>query len=397
MDGPFEHREPAPEDSVAEPAHAPLPAKPEAAPAPVSRRKPLLLLVAAAVLLIGGGYLVYCLIFAADVASTDNAYVGADVAQITPLVGGQIVGIGASDTQFVKRGQVLLRIDDADQRIAVEQARADLAAAERGYAQTAASGNALEAKINARNADVGSAQAQMAVARANLQRAQVDYTRRRALAAAGAASGDELTSATNALQSARASIALSNAAIAQAQATRSSAVQDRAASSALTAGTTTSTAPAVLAARAKLHQAELELGRTVVRAPIDGVVAQRMVQIGQRIAVGTSAMTIVPIGQMFVDANFKEVQLGRVRAGQPVGMTSDLYGDKVEFHGRVVGLGGGTGAAFSLIPAQNATGNWIKVVQRLPVRIALDPAELRAHPLRVGLTMTATVDLGKSN
>ena len=397
MDGPFEHRESAPLDGVAEPAHARPAADPEAAPAPVSKRKPLLLLVAALVLLIGGGYLVYRLFFAADVASTDNAYGGADVAQITPLVGGQIVGIGASDTQFVERGQVLLRIDDADQRIAVEQARADLAAAERGYTQTAASGNALEAKINARNADVGSAQAQMAVARANLQRAQVDYTRRRALAAAGAASGDELTSATNALQLARASIALANAAIAQAQATRSSAVQDRAASSALTAGTTMATAPAVLAARAKLHQAELERDRTVVRAPIDGVVAQRMVQIGQRIAVGTSAMTIVPTGQMFVDANFKEVQLGRVRAGQAVRMTSDLYGDKVEFHGRVVGLGGGTGAAFSLIPAQNATGNWIKVVQRLPVRIALDPAELRAHPLRVGLTMTATVDLATAN
>jgi len=206
-------------------------------------------------------------------------------------------------------------------------------------------------------------------------------------------SGDEVTAATNALRTARANVAVAQAGIAQATATQVSAQKDRAANIALTRGTTQATAPEVLAARAKLRQAKLDLSRTVVRAPIDGVVAQRNVQIGQRLAPGTAAMSIVPVDRLYVDANYKEGQLQKVRIGQRATLTSDLHGGDVVYHGRVVGLAGGTGSAFALIPAQNATGNWIKVVQRLPVRIVLDQRELRAHPLRVGLSMDAEIDI----
>jgi membrane fusion protein (multidrug efflux system) len=325
--------------------------------------------------------------------STDNAYVGAETAQITPLVAGQVIEVAVSDTQAVTRGQVLMRIDDADARIAVAQAQADLATAQRKYGQTAATGDALAARITARNADIGSARAQLAVARGNLARAKVDYDRRQALASAGAVSGDEVTSATNALQTAQANVALAQAGIAQAAATRASAVEDRAANTALTQGTSATTAPEVLTAMAKLDQARLDLSRTVIRAPIDGVIAQRTVQVGQRLSPGAVAMAVVPVGQLYVDANFKEGQLRNVRIGEAATLTSDLHGSGVVYHGRVVGLAGGTGAAFALIPAQNATGNWIKVVQRLPVRIALDPRELRDHPLRVGLSMDAEIDI----
>ena len=166
-----------------------------------------------------------------------------------------------------------------------------------------------------------------------------------------------------------------------------------AANQALIQGSSADTNPDVAAAKAALDQAQLDLERTVIRAPIDGVVTNRQVQVGQRVAAGSPVMTVVPLGSVYVDANFKEGQLKRVRPGQPAELVSDLYGSGVKFHGRVVGFAGGTGSAFALIPAQNATGNWIKVVQRLPVRIALDPKELSAHPLRVGLSMDAKVDV----
>lgn len=377
--------------------HGAAPALDERPAVPNSKRKPLLLLVLGIVVVVSVAYAIYHFVFAASRVSTDNAYVGAEVAQVTPLIGGQVIFVGASDAQHVRSGQVLLRLESTDQQIAVLRAQADLAAAERRYGETAASGSALAAKIDAREADVGSARAQLSVARSNLARAEVDYRRRKALAAAGAASGDELTTAINSLANARASVSLANAAIAQAQASRASAVEDRAANAALTAGTTISNAPAVLTARAQLQQARLDLERTIVRAPIDGIVAQRNVQVGQRIAIGTPTMAVVPVDQLYVDANFKEGQLAQVEVGQPVQLTSDFYGNSTIFHGHVVGLGGGTGAAFALIPAQNATGNWIKVVQQLPVRIALEPAELRSRPLRVGLSMTASVDLSRKH
>lgn len=198
-------------------------------------------------------------------------------------------------------------------------------------------------------------------------------------------SADELTAAENRLRNA-------TAALAAARAQRGAAEGSRAVNKALISGVSLETNPEVAAARAQLAQARLNLQRTVIRAPIDGVIAKRAVQVGQRVQVGAPLMTVVPVDQAYVNANFKEGQLARVQIGQPVELTSDLYGSSVKYRGRVAGLAGGTGSAFSLIPAQNATGNWIKVVQRLPVRIELDAAELRAHPLRVGLSMKATID-----
>ncbi|WP_107931504.1 HlyD family efflux transporter periplasmic adaptor subunit [Sphingomonas aerolata] len=357
------------------------------------KRKRLLLIFAAVLVVIAVLYFIYDSLVLSKRVTTDNAYVAAETAQVMPLVSGQVIAVTVSNTQTVKRGQVLMRLDDADLQIAVAQAEADLAGAERRYGQTAATGDALQAQANARGADIGAARAQLLLAQGNLDRAQIDYQRRQALVAAGAVSGDEVTAATNALRTARANVAIAQAGIAQATATRASALEDRAANTALTRGTTRDNAPEVLAARAKLRQARLDLSRAVVRAPIDGVISQRNVQIGQRLAPGTAAMVIVPVDQLYVDANYKEGQLQHVRVGQHATLISDLHGDDVVYHGRVVGLAGGTGASSALIPAQNATGNWIKVVQRLPVRIALDPKELRDHPLRVGLSMDAEIDI----
>ncbi|MBB3691973.1 HlyD family efflux transporter periplasmic adaptor subunit [Sphingomonas sp. BK580] len=380
-------------------AEAPAPAekpengsadKPQPNPA---RRRRLIIIFAVVVAAVAAAYFIYDHLVLSRRVTTDNAYVAAETAQVTPLVGGQVVEVGVSNTQTVRAGQPLLRLDDADLQIAVAQAEADLAAAERRYGQTAATGEALQAQVAARAADVNSARAQLAAARGTLERAEIDFQRRQALVSAGAVSGDEVTSATNALRTARANVVVAEAAVSQAQATRTSAERDRAANAALTRGTTSRTAPEVLTARARLRQAKLDLSRTIVRAPIDGVIAQRNVQVGQRLSSGTVTMSIVPVDRLYVDANYKEGQLSHVRVGQAATLVSDLYGDDVIYHGKVVGVAGGTGSAFALIPAQNATGNWIKVVQRLPVRIALDPRELRAHPLRVGLSMDAKIDL----
>jgi membrane fusion protein (multidrug efflux system) len=235
-------------------------------------------------------------------------------------------------------------------------------------------------------------QAQVTIADADLARARLDLSRREALAADGGVSGEELSSAKNAFAGAQGNLAAARASLAQAEAARGSANGQEAANDALISGTTPETNPDVLAAKARLDQARIDLDRTVVRAPTSGVVTQRTVQVGQRVTAGTTLMTVVPVEQAFVDANFKESQLRGVRPGQPVELTADIYGGKVVYHGRVVGFSGGTGSALSVIPAQNATGNWIKVVQRLPVRIALDRGELATHPLRLGLSIDATID-----
>ena len=254
-----------------------------------------------------------------------------------------------------------------------------------------ATDSGLSAQISASMADQARATAQIAAAQADLDKARIDLQRRQALAESGAVSGDELTVARNAHSSALANLRAAQATYAQAAAGRDAAAGTRAANSALIADGNVGTNPEVLAARAAVAQARIDLARTVIRAPIDGVISRRQVQVGQRVQPGAPLMTIVPIQSAYVDANFKEVQLAEVRPGQPVELVSDLYGEEVVFHGLVVGFSGGTGAAFALVPAQNATGNWIKVVQRLPVRIQLNPAELKKHPLRVGLSMTADV------
>jgi membrane fusion protein, multidrug efflux system len=335
---------------------------------------------------------VWYLLTQAGRVSTDNAYVGADTAQVTPLIAAPVADVRVANTQTVKKGDVLVVLDPSDARIEVAQAEAALAQAEQRYAQSRANVGAAQGRVDARGSEIEQARARLRDADATLRRTRIELRRREALIASGAVSGDELTQARTAYQSALAARELARAGVESAQATQAAATGELEATAALVQGTTRATAPEISAARARLAAARLNLERTVIRAPIDGVVTNKQVQVGQRIAAGTPIMIIVPTASAFVDANFKEDQLAKVRPGQPVTLTSDFYGDNVEFRGEVVGFAGGTGAAFSLIPAQNATGNWIKVVQRLPVRIRLDPKQLREHPLRVGLSMHATVD-----
>ena len=367
-------------------------AHPRAAVTPRGNRRAILFAgLAGVVALAAAGYAGWYVLVGARQEATDDAYVAADTALVTPLVVGPVREVRVADTQAVKAGQVVAVIDDTDARIAVAQAEAALAQAERRVRGYFANDEALGAQVAARAADQDQAAAQVAAAEASLEKARTDLDRRTKLQASGAVSGDELTAAQNAFANARAALASARAAKAQAAAARDAAAGQLKASAVMTAGSTVDTNPEVAVARARLNQARVDLDRTVVRAPIDGVVAKRQVQVGQRVAPGMQMMTIVPIGQAYVEANFKEVQLQKVRPGQPVELESDLYGSKVRFHGKVAGLGGGTGSAFAIVPAQNATGNWIKVVQRVPVRIALDPEDLRAHPLRLGLSMKAVV------
>ena len=335
----------------------------------------LAIAVAAAALIWGLWYL----LIGRNRVTTDNAYVNAEVAQVTPLLAAQVVEVRVSDTQAVRKGEILLRLDDTNARIAFAEAQADLARAKRMFRQASATNSSLQSQVDARSADIASAQA-------DYDKARIDLDRRLALQPSGAVSGDELTAARKAFATAR-------AALAQARSNRGTAAGQLAANEATTAGSTVETDPMVLSAKAKLAAAKLDIERAVIRAPVDGVVTRRQVQVGQRVAVGNPVMMIVPLSQVYVDANFKERQLRHVKPGQNATLTADLYGGSVVYHGKVVGFSGGTGSAFALIPAQNATGNWIKVVQRVPVRIALDPKELAEHPLRVGLSMDAEVDV----
>ena len=354
------------------------------------RRRKILIALAGAKLLAGAGA---WLLADGDHVMTDNAYVNADSAQITALVSGPVRSVDVVNTQAVRRGQILFRLDDSDARLALAKAEADYLKARRLFGQTSATSGSLAAQVGARDADISQAQAQLASANANLEKSRIDLNRRAKLAESGAVSGEELTVAQNAFTTAQANVSQARATISQASASRGAARESGAANQARIEGTSVDTSPDVAAAKARLDQARLDLERTVIRAPIDGVVTNRQIQVGQRVAAGSAVMTIVPVGSAYVDANFKEGQLSQVRPGQSVELKSDLYGDDVVFHGRVVGFSGGTGSAFALIPAQNATGNWIKVVQRLPVRIALDPKELAKHPLRVGLSMEAEIDV----
>lgn len=357
-----------------------------------AKRKRLFRLLGLAVLAIAVAWGLWYFLTQAGRVHTDNAYVGADSAQVTALISGPVKAVRVSGTQAVRRGDILVILDDTDARIAVADAQAALRQARQRYGQASATADAARARVAARGADIVQARARLRDATAAVERARPELARRESLSGTGAVSGEELTTARAALASATAARDLAAAGIAAAEATRGSASGDLAATEALVRGTTIETAPDVAAAQARLEKAELDLARTVIRAPVDGIVTNKQVQVGQRIAAGAPIMVIVPVATAYVDANFKESQFRNIRIGQPVELTSDYYGGDVVFRGRVIGIAGGTGAAFSLIPAQNATGNWVKVVQRLPVRIALDPAELRAHPLRVGLSMDATID-----
>ena len=357
-----------------------------------AKRKKLLSILAIVVLTVAILWGLWYFLTQAGRVHTDNAYVGADSAQVTALVSGPVKEVRVSGTQSVKKGDILVILDDADQRIAVADAEAALQLARQRYGQAGANADAARARVAARGADIAQARAKLRDADAAVARTRAELARRESIAGTGAVSGEELTAARAALASASAARDLAAAGIASAEATRGSASGDLGAAEAVVRGTTINTAPDVAAAEARLEKARLDLARTVLRAPVDGIVTNRQVQVGQRIAAGAPIMVLVPIATAYVDANFKESQFREIRLGQPVEMVSDYYGGDVVYRGKVVGIAGGTGAAFSLIPAQNATGNWVKVVQRLPVRVALDPQQLKAHPLRVGLSMEATID-----
>jgi len=376
------------EDTAATETEA-LPATDEARGAKRNKMLRILALVVLVAALIWGAW--YFLTQSGRV-HTDNAYVGADSAVVTALVSGPVKEVRVAGTQAVKKGDILVILDDADAKLALADAEAALRQARQRYGQAGANADAARARVSARGADVSQAQARLRDANATVAKARAELVRRESIAGTGAVSGEELSAARAALASATAARDLAAAGIASAEATRGSASGDLGAAEALVRGTTIQTAPDVAAAQARLEKAQLDLARTVIRAPVDGIVTNKQVQVGQRIAAGAPIMTVVPIDTAYVDANYKESQFEDIRIGQPVELTSDYYGGDVVFHGKVVGIAGGTGAAFSLIPAQNATGNWVKVVQRLPVRIALDSKELKAHPLRVGLSMEATID-----
>jgi len=371
------------------------PAAPAAAETPQqkSKRGKAFAILGLVVLIGAAAWGGYWLLIGSKYVSTDNAYVAAEIAQVTPSVGGTVQDVRVVDTQSVKKGDILVVIDNIDAKLALEQAQAELGRAERRVRGYFASNEGMTAQLEASKAQQTKAAAAVTAAQADLDRAKIDLDRRQALAKSGGVSGEEVTNAENAYATAKANFDSATAEAARAAANSDVSAGSLLQATVLTDNTTVETNPEVALARAKRDQAQVDFDRTVIRAPIDGVVAKRQVQIGQRLQPGAMLLNIVPLSSVHVDANFKEVQLDKVRIGQDVELTSDLYGSSVKFHGHVEGLSGGTGAAFALIPAQNATGNWIKVVQRLPVRVSLDPKELADHPLQVGLSMEATIDI----
>jgi membrane fusion protein, multidrug efflux system len=364
------------------PAAAAAPATPEA-PAGNGKRRRALTALAAVVIVAGGGWGLYEWLVASHYEDTDNAYVSGNVIQITPQIGGTVMSINADDTDFVKAGQPLVQLDPADAKVALEQAEAALAQAVRQVRTLYANNGSLAAQVTLRQSDIVKAQSDIA-------KAQDDLQRRRALSGNGAVSKEELNHAETQLDTAKSQLAAAQAGVVAAK-------EALVSNQSLTEGTSVAQHPSVLAAAAKVREAYLATQRVAMPAPVDGYVAKRTVQLGQRVAAGTPMMSIVPLNQLWVDANFKEVQLRNIRIDQPVKLTADVYGKKVEYTGKVAGLGVGTGSAFALLPAQNATGNWIKVVQRVPVRIALDPEQLKANPLRIGLSMDAEVDISSKS
>ena len=321
--------------------------------------------VGVVVVLAGIGYGAYWYTYARFVEYTDDAYVSGNVVQITPRISGTVVAIDANNTQFVKSGEPLVQLDQANAQVTLQKAEAQLASTVRRVRNLFATTDELRADVQ--------------VSRTALTQAKSDYARRARLARTGAVSGEDLQHALDAVNAARAALA--------------AAKQRLAANRAWVDHTTIASNPAVQATAAAVHAAYLTYARTVLPAPVSGFVAKRDVQLGQHVGPGMALMSVVPLNQVWVDANFKESQLADMRIGQPVRLVSDLYGSNVVFHGHVIGFGAGTGSAFSLLPPQNATGNWIKIVQRVPVRIALDPKELAQHPLQIGLSMDAYVEV----
>ena len=355
--------------------NAPNPANP--------KRKPALTAVAAAVVVAGIAYGAYWALVLNHFESTDNAYVQGNVVQLTPQVGGTVVAINADDTDHVKAGQLLVQLDPADAQVALDQAEAQLAQAVREVRTLFANNSTLKAQIALREADAARSQS-------DLDRAQDDVARRAPLLATGAVGKEEFNHVTSQLAVSKSGVAAARSAVLAAR-------EQLASNQTLTDGISVDQHPNVLRASARVREAYLALRRVDLLAPVDGYVAKRSVQLGQRVQAGAPLMSVIALSHVWVEANFKESQLQQLRMGQPVRLVADVYGKKIEYSGSIEGLGAGTGSAFALLPAQNATGNWIKIVQRVPVRISLDPKELAEHPLRVGLSMDARVDVSKTD
>jgi membrane fusion protein (multidrug efflux system) len=334
------------------------------APNPKKRRA-VLLGITVLFVIAGLAYAAYYVLVLSKRVQTDNAYVGGNLVNVTSQVSGSVIEIRADETQLVQAGTEIVKLDPSDAQVALAQAEARLGTVVR---------QARQSYTNVQQFDAAVAQRQVA-----LKTAEQDLARRLPLAASQIVSGEDIAHARQNVQEARAALAVAQ--------------QQAAAARVTVAGVQPQQLPAVQAAKADYLSAWLAARRNAIVAPVTGYVAKRNVQVGQRIAPGTALLTIVPLNQLWVDANFKESELRDIRVGQPVTIESDIYGSDVKYHGRVEGLSAGTGSAFSLLPAQNATGNWIKVVQRVPVRISLDPKELQAHPLRVGLSATVDVDI----
>jgi len=337
-------------------------------PAP-SKRKFVLTAITIAFILIAIAYAAYYVLVLSKEEDTDNAYVGGNLVMLSSQISGNVQEIRADETQMVKAGTQIVTLDPTDAQLALAQAEAKLGSVVRDERQRYSSLDQYEAVIRQRQLV--------------LKTAEDDLARRLPLAADHTVSGEEVAHARQAVADAKAALTVSGK---QADTERAG-----------IAGVKIASHPNVLAARADLVQAWLAVRRTAVLAPVTGYVAKRAVQVGSHVTPGTALLSIVPLDQLLIDANFKESQLTDIRVGQKVSIVADVYGSKVIYHGKVLGMSAGTGSAFSLLPAQNATGNWIKVVQRVPVRISLDAKELADHPLRIGLSTTATVDIASAD
>lgn len=329
------------------------------------KRRRLLLSIASLFALAGFGWLLLWLFVFSKREVTDDAYVAGNQVQVSAQVPGTVIAVMTDDTQRVEPGQVLVKLDPTDADVALAKARSALAQAVRQVRQQHEMASQYDAATAQRKLE--------------LARFEADLNRRQPLLADHAIATEDVAHAREAALNAHAALELAE--------------RQSAAAHALIDGVDIADNPSVLQARAAFRQAWIAVERNAVVAPIAGYVAQRSVQVGSRVTPGQALMTIIPLQDLWVDANFKEVQLGHIRIGQPATVRADIYGD-VTYHGHVAGLGAGTGSAFALLPPQNASGNWIKVVQRVPVRITLDhPQELEAHPLRVGLSTTTKVDI----
>ncbi len=334
-------------------------------PVPSNGRKTRLLFVTAVLAVAGIGYGAYWKTVLSKYEQTEDAYAAGNVVQVTPQIAGTVLAVNGDDTEYIEAGKPLIALDKTDSKVAIEQAEAQLAQAVREVRVLFANNAGLQAMADARAVDV--------------ERAKADLSRRQGLANTGAISAEEIEHAKTSLKAAEAAL---------------TAAKDQLTSNkVMTDNTSVAQHPNVLRAAARLRELLVQESRTVIPAPVSGYIAKRAVQVGQRVAPGTPLLSVVPLNSLWVDANFKEGQITKMRIGQPVTLHADLYGDDITYHGKIAGMSAGTGSAFSLLPAQNATGNWIKVVQRIPVRIALDPKELEKNPLRVGLSMHVQVDI----